>query len=121
MIEGIVVVLLVIGTSFALLASIAILRMPDLYTRMHGSTKCATLGVGCTILAAAIEFENMGTTTAAILIVGFLFLTAPVAAHMIGRAAYRDKVAMWPGTIVEEVPPSEDRHAIRIKSGKNQT
>jgi len=103
-----VVSLLVVGTAFALLASVALLRMPDLFTRMHGATKCATLGVGCTILAAAIRFENVGTATAAILIVGFLFLTAPVSAHMIGRAAYRQKVPMWPGTIVEELPPKED-------------
>ncbi len=111
MLDWIIVVLLAAGTSFALLAAIAILRMPDLFTRMHGSTKCATLGVGFIILAAAIKFENIGTATAAIMVVGFLFMTAPVAAHMIGRTAYRDKIALWPGTIVEEMPP----HAEAVK------
>jgi len=96
------VLLLLIGTTFALLASIAVVRMPDLYTRMHGATKSATLGVGCTIVAAAIRFADMETTTAAILVIGFLFLTAPVAAHMIGRAAHRQGVPKWTGTVIDE-------------------
>lgn len=108
MLDWIIVFLLVVGTSFALLAAIAILRMPDLFTRMHGATKCATLGVGFIILAAVVKFENIGTATTAIMVVGFLFLTAPVAAHMIGRAAYRDKVEMWPGTIIDEIPPKDE-------------
>lgn len=96
------IALLIIGTSFALLASIAIVRMPDLFTRMHGATKSATLGVGCTVLSAAVGLDNMETTTVAILIIGFLFLTAPVAAHMIARAAHRQQVPKWKGTVIDE-------------------
>lgn len=98
------IVLLIIGVAFALLASVAVVRMPDLYTRMHGATKSATLGVGCTILATAIRFADIETTTVAILVIGFLFLTAPVAAHMIGRAAHRQRVPKWSGTVVDESP-----------------
>lgn len=98
------VALLITGTAFALLAAIAIVRMPDLYTRMHGATKSATLGVGCTVLSAALGLGTMETTTVAILIIGFLFLTAPVAAHMIGRAAHRQQVPKWKGTVVDESP-----------------
>lgn len=105
---AIIMLLLITGTAFALLAAVAVLRMPDLYTRMHGSTKSATLGVGCTILAAAIQFADMETTTAAILIIGFLFLTAPVAAHMIGRAAHRKQVPRWTGTVIDESPPRKN-------------
>ncbi|QDV44512.1 Na(+)/H(+) antiporter subunit G [Stieleria neptunia] len=97
-------VLLITGTSFALLAAIAVVRMPDLYTRMHGATKSATLGVGCTVLSAAVGLGNMETTTVAILIIGFLFVTTPVAAHMIGRAAYRQHVPMWQGSVIDESP-----------------
>jgi multicomponent Na+:H+ antiporter subunit G len=50
----------------------------------------------------------METATAAILIVGFLFLTAPVAAHMIGRAAYRHQVPRWTGTVIDESPSLDD-------------
>ena len=98
------IVLLITGTSFALLASVAVVRMPDLYTRMHGATKSATLGVGCTVLSAATGLGNMETTTVAILVIGFLFLTAPVAAHMIGRAAHRQQVPKWKGTVIDESP-----------------
>jgi multicomponent Na+:H+ antiporter subunit G len=98
------IILLVVGTAFALLASIAIVRMPDLFTRMHGATKSATLGVGCTILATAVRFNDTETTTVAILVIGFLFLTAPVAAHMIGRTAHQQRIPKWKGTVVDESP-----------------
>jgi multicomponent Na+:H+ antiporter subunit G len=98
------IALLVTGTVFALLAAIAAVRMPDLYTRMHGATKSSTLGVGCTVLASAVGLGTIETTTVAILIIGFLFLTAPVAAHMIGRAAHRQKVPKWEGTVIDESP-----------------
>lgn len=102
MIDLITIVLLITGTAFALLAAIAVVRMPDLYTRMHGATKSATLGVGCTVLAAAVGLGTMETVTVAILIIAFLFLTAPVAAHMIGRAAYRRQIPKWTGTVIDE-------------------
>ncbi|QEF99272.1 Na(+)/H(+) antiporter subunit G [Stieleria maiorica] len=103
------ILLLITGTCFALLAAVAVVRMPDLYTRMHGATKSATLGVGCTVLSAAVGLANMETTTVAILIIGFLFVTSPVAAHMIGRAAYRQQSPMWKDTVIDESPrgPSE--------------
>lgn len=102
MTELLTVTLLLTGTGFALLAAVAVVRMPDLYTRMHGATKCATLGVGCIILAVAITFGDTGTATRALLIICFLFLTAPIAAHMIGRAARRLNVPCWHGTIIDE-------------------
>lgn len=52
-------------------------------------------------LAVAIQFADMKTTTAAILVMGFLFLTAPIAAHMIGRAAYRHQTPKWTGTHID--------------------
>ncbi|QDU35973.1 Na(+)/H(+) antiporter subunit G [Maioricimonas rarisocia] len=107
MTDAVIVFLLVTGTAFALLASVAVVRMPDLYTRMHGATKSATLGVGCMLLAVAIRFADIETTTSAILVVAFLFLTAPVAAHMIGRAAHRQHVPMWEGTLVDEFPDGQ--------------
>jgi multicomponent Na+:H+ antiporter subunit G len=102
MTDVLTVTLLLIGAGFALLAAVAVVRMPDLFTRMHGATKCATLGVGCIILAVAIAFGDTGTTTRALLIICFLFLTAPIAAHMIGRAAHRLNVPRWHGTIIDE-------------------
>ena len=95
--------LLFVGTLFTLLAAIGILRMPDVFMRMQVATKAATLGVACVALAAAVHFGDLATTARALLIVLFLFLTAPVAAHTIGRAAYVAGAQLWEGTIVDEL------------------
>ena len=95
--------LLFTGTVFTVLAAVGILRMPDVFMRMQVATKAATLGVACVALAAAVHFGDLATTVRAVLIVLFLFLTAPVAAHTIGRAAYVAGAQLWEGTIVDEL------------------
>ena len=71
--------------------------------RMQASTKASTLGVGCLLLGAALHFQDLGVTTRAVLVIGFFFLTAPVGAHMIARAAYAVGVPLWEGTLVDEL------------------
>jgi multicomponent Na+:H+ antiporter subunit G len=107
MTDTLTVVLLIIGSGFGLVAGIALVRMPDLYTRMHGATKCATLGLGCVLAAVAIHFGQIGIITRVLLIVGFVFLTSPVAAHIIGRSAYILGVPLWHGTTLNELPKKE--------------
>lgn len=94
---------LIVGSLFMLLAGIGIVRMPDLFMRMQAATKAATLGAGCMLVAVAIFFGGVTVPTRALLVIAFVFLTAPVAAHMIGRAAYSVGVPLWRGTIVDEV------------------
>src|SRR5690554_1915589 len=74
-------VLLVIGSLFMLLAAIGVLRLPDIFIRLQAATKASTLGVGCLLLGVAIHFDHLGVATRAVLVIGFFFLTAPVAAH----------------------------------------
>jgi multicomponent Na+:H+ antiporter subunit G len=95
-------VLVLLGSGLMLLAAVGILRLPDLFIRMHAATKPATLGVGLLMLAAAVHFGELGIATRAVLIVAFFVLTMPVAAHMIGRAAYLSGVPLWEGTVVDE-------------------
>lgn len=111
----IVIVLLVAsGTAFSLLSAIGVFRMPDLYTRMQATTKCSTLGVSSLVLAAALASGSTGTTVRALLIIAFLFLTAPVAAHMIGRAAYAAGVPLWEHSVIDELrQESESRETRR--------
>ena len=90
--------LLVVGAIFSLLAAVGIVRMPDLYLRMHSSTKAGTLGVGCLFGACAVHFGEIWVILQAALVVGFLFLTAPIASHLIARAAYFERVSLWKGT-----------------------
>ncbi|MBE0409372.1 MAG: monovalent cation/H(+) antiporter subunit G [Anaerolineales bacterium] len=107
--------LLFIGSVFLLLAGIGIIRMPDLYSRIQASTKAATLGVGCVVLAMAFHFIDLGVTIRSLLVIAFLFTTAPVAAHVIGRAAYFVGVPLWDMTIIDELQGRYDveTHALR--------
>lgn len=100
--ETVVIFLLVAGGAFAAIAGLGLLRFPDVLMRMHASTKAGTLGVGLTVVSVAIYFADDLVTTKAILIVLFILLTAPVAAHLIGRAAYRTKSPLWEPTIVDD-------------------
>lgn len=95
--------LMLVGAGFSFIAAIGIVRMPDLYTRMQAAAKTATLGVGCIILAVAIHFADISVTTQAALVIIFLFLTAPVAAHMISRAGYISGVPLWEKSVTDEL------------------
>lgn len=96
-------ILMVIGTVFMLVASLGVLRMPDLFLRMSASTKAATLGSGSILLAVAVHFASTGVTARAIATIVFLLLTAPVAAHMLGRAGYFTGVKLYEGTLIDEL------------------
>ena len=82
-------ILVLVGAGFTLVAAIGILRLGDLLTRMHASTKAGTLGSALVLTAVAVVFAEIGTTSKAIAAILFLLLTAPIAAHMIGRAYVR--------------------------------
>jgi multicomponent Na+:H+ antiporter subunit G len=112
----VVLLFLFIGGLFTLIAAIGIVRMPDLFTRMQASTKAATLGVGCVMIAAAAFFADLVTSARALLTTVFLFSTAPVAAHTIGRAAYFVGVALWEGTVTDELRDRYDRDTHRLRS-----
>jgi multicomponent Na+:H+ antiporter subunit G len=95
--------LIFFGVVFIFIAGIGIIRMPDLYLRMSVSTKAATLGLGLLLLGTALHFSRLGVSTRAIATIIFVFLTGPVAAHMIGRAAYSDGVPLWERTRIDEL------------------
>lgn len=101
--DALTAVFMVAGAAFMFLAALGIFRMPDLFTRMQASTKAATLGIGCLVFALAVHFGGSHVTARALLIVVFGFLTTPVAAHMIARAAYFVGVPLWERTSVDEL------------------
>lgn len=110
-------VLLLIGAGFLLLASVGIVRMPDLFNRMQTATKAATLGISCILLAVALHMEDAGLALRCVLTIVFFFLTAPVAAHMIGRAAYFVGVPLWKGTITDELSGRYDLKTHSLSGG----
>ncbi|MCY0094409.1 monovalent cation/H(+) antiporter subunit G [Hoeflea ulvae] len=80
--------LLVVGSAFALVASIGLLRLPDLYTRMHAASKAGTMGSCLMLIALAIHTSDVGTMSRALAGVVFFLLTAPVSSHLLAKAAY---------------------------------
>ncbi len=87
--------LLALGGAFTLIAGIGIFRMPDVFIRMHASTKVGTLGSGLIMAGVCVHFGDPLVIFKAILVVLFLLLTAPIGAHMIGRAALRIGIEPW--------------------------
>ena len=114
--EAISAVLMIIGTVFMLLAGIGILRMPDLFLRMSATTKAATLGVSFFVLALAVYFGNLGITSRAVATIIFVLLTAPVAAHMIGRAAYLGSIPLCKETVVDDLSGRYDQSTHTLES-----
>ena len=112
--EALSAALMLIGAAFGLLAGAGVVRMPDLFMRMQAATKASTLGIGCIALAVAVHFGELGVTTRALATILFVFLTAPVAAHMIGRASYFVGVPLWEGTIIDELRGHYDRRTHRL-------
>lgn len=99
--ELIVSVLVVAGGFFCFAAGLGVLRLPDLLIRMHASTKAGTLGSGLILTAVAVAFAEGTVVARAVAAIVFLLLTAPVAAHLIGRAAFRTGVPMDDRTACE--------------------
>ncbi len=95
--------LLVLGAAFMLLAGIGVIRLPDIFMRLQAGTKASTLGITCILLGSAFHFQDISVTVRAVLVIGFFFITAPVAAHMIARAAYAVGAPLWEGSITDEL------------------
>ncbi|MEM7332646.1 MAG: monovalent cation/H(+) antiporter subunit G [Chloroflexota bacterium] len=101
--EIISLILLLTGIVFVLIAGIGVVRMPDIFLRMSSSTKAATLGLMLILIGTAVYFRDVGIASRAIATAIFVFLTAPVSAHLIGRAAYSDGVKLWEKTQLDEL------------------
>ncbi|MDF7823169.1 monovalent cation/H(+) antiporter subunit G [Pontiellaceae bacterium B12227] len=100
--ELLVAFFLLSGGALSLVAAAGVIRMPDLFTRMHAATKTGTVGVSAITIGMIIHFSEVTVTSRGILVIAFFLLTAPVAAHMIGRAAYRSGVQLWILTRIDE-------------------
>ena len=99
--------LVVIGSFFTLVAALGLLRLPDVYTRMHAASKAGTLGSGVLLITLGIHAGDTGTLTRALAGVVFFLLTAPISAHLLARASYAMGYRMSDQSIINEMPPSE--------------
>lgn len=93
---------LVAGAAWVAVAALGLVRLPDLYLRMHSVAKAGTLGCGFILVGVALARPELGVVLRVVGAILFLFLTAPVASHLIGRAAHRTKTPQWQGTVVDQ-------------------
>jgi multicomponent Na+:H+ antiporter subunit G len=101
-------VLVILGGVFTAVAGIGVVRLPDVFIRMHAATKVGTLGSGLIVAGVAVHFADPGVVVRCVLIVGFLLLTAPIGAHMIGRAALRIGIEPWGLPSRDQAPGKRD-------------
>jgi multicomponent Na+:H+ antiporter subunit G len=95
-------VMMVIGAGFALLAALGVLRFPDVLSRMHAQSKATTLGLLLLVTGSVLHIEGRTGGAHLVLVCALQLLTAPIASHLVGRAAYRAKGAP-PNTRVDEL------------------
>lgn len=95
--------LLLFGATFSLIAAIGVLRLPDLYTRLHAASKAGATGAGAIFLAVGVESLDGSVILRAVLGVVFLLLSTPLSAHLLARAAYRGGETPSPITTVDDL------------------
>lgn len=88
----VIIILLLIGTFFIFSSALGVIRFPDIYTRLHAATKAPTLGIICMLIATFLYLYIVeGLISGKLLLaIFFIFLTSPVAGHMLSRAAHKD-------------------------------
>jgi len=118
--EYTVLFFMILGAVFIFVASIGLLKMPDVYLRMSASTIAATFGVASVLVAAAIHFKALTVTLHITGIIIFLILTVPVGAHMLGRAAAIIGLKQWDKTVCNEIEGkyNEDTHQFHAPDKK---
>ncbi|TGC07907.1 monovalent cation/H(+) antiporter subunit G [Methanolobus halotolerans] len=95
-------IFLVIGLFFVFLGMLGLVRLPDVYNRLHTTTKIGTLGAFGVMISILLKVGFSPIGVKAITVGLFLLLTAPIAAHMIGRAAHRHGVGLCDESVVDE-------------------
>lgn len=94
--------LMLVGSFFALVGSLGLVRLPDLYTRLHAGSKAVTLGVTGLALGSLVMAPSLSATTKILLALAFIFFTAPITSHAIGRAGYYSGERMCPETVKDD-------------------
>lgn len=92
-IEATIAALLLIGAAFALVGSFGLAKLSDFYLRLHGPAKATTMGVGSALVASSLYFSVFGETISVheVLVAAFLFMSAPVSAHMVIKAVLKNE------------------------------
>lgn len=107
----VVAIMLVGGGIFTFLAALGVVRLPDVYTRMHAASKAGTVGSGLMLFAAGIHSLDVAIFTRALAGFVFFVLTAPIAAHLVAKAAHGAGYRLTRLTVIDEMRDAEQRSA----------
>ena len=106
-----------LGSFFCAVAAFGVLRMPDVYIRLHAATKAGTLGLGMIMIGVAFVFNELTVVSRVIVIILFILITAPVGSHMLGRASLYMGIVPWKNDEKENKKPKK----AKIKIDKNKS
>jgi multicomponent Na+:H+ antiporter subunit G len=95
-----------VGVLLTVIAGVGLQRFPDVFARMHAATKPATLGLLLVLVGAGLHVPDAGSVAKLLLVVALQFLTAPISAHLVGRAAFRAGTEADPNTTIDELAAS---------------
>jgi multicomponent Na+:H+ antiporter subunit G len=107
---------MLVGAIFTFIAALGVVRLPDLFMRMHANTKSATLGVGFIMVGAAVYFSDVTVTTRALAVILFLMITAPISSHLLARAAYFSGIPLWEKTLSDDLRGHYDLKTHQLQS-----
>ncbi len=107
LLDALVVLLCCTGIVFFIGGTVGLLRCPDLFARLHPSTKCDTLGACSVVLALILRSGSSFVILKLLAVVFFLMLSSAVCGHAIGRSAFRSGIVPWHKPGVEPLPPEE--------------
>lgn len=91
-----------IGVTFIFIAAVGMIKMPDLLMRMHAATKAGTLGSSLILIGLIIKFDEVDVIIESILTIIFIFITVPIASHLLARAAYLRGIKLCDSTVTDE-------------------
>jgi multicomponent Na+:H+ antiporter subunit G len=108
--------LILVGSAFTLTASIGLVRLPDLYTRMHAASKAGMLGSCVVLVALSVHADDAAISLRALAGVAFFMLTVPISAHLLAKAAHGAGYGLWEHSVRDDIDNVPDRYTDSVQA-----
>jgi multicomponent Na+:H+ antiporter subunit G len=95
MTEIILSIFIIAGSFLMFIAGLGVLRMPDIFMRMHAATKAPSLGIMLMLVVVMISFPDLITIVKSLLVIIFIYITIPISANMLGKTSLDMGLPMW--------------------------
>jgi len=102
------------GLFFMFVGAVGVLRMPDVYNRIHAASKCSTLGLTGLLVAACFSIGDPVIVSKALITIAFTFVATPIGSHLIAKAAHHGKAPLWERTLSDEL--AEDKRQPEVSA-----